>query len=80
VVITCDDKKVEHIKQVAVKWGIQAERIGHTAPENLVIRIDGQRCIVGSVFDLKRQFERSLSGALHAEAPEHLVPEILQKS
>jgi phosphoribosylformylglycinamidine synthase subunit PurL len=80
VVITCDEKKVEDIEKVAVKWGIQAERIGRTVPENLVISIDGHSAIVSSVSDLKRTWERSLTRALHAEAPEHLVPEILQKS
>jgi phosphoribosylformylglycinamidine synthase len=80
VVISCDQKKAEHIKKIAVKWGIQAERIGRTVPENLTISIDGRQAISASVFDLKQQWESALPSALHAEAPEHLVPEILQKS
>jgi phosphoribosylformylglycinamidine synthase subunit PurL len=80
VIITCDQKKVEHIKEVAVKWGIQAERIGHTVPENLLVSIDRLGVIAVPVSDLKHAWERGLINALHAEAPEHLVPEILQKS
>jgi len=80
VVITCDAKKIEDIKQVAVKWGVRAERIGHTIPENLTISIDGDLAVNAAVSELKREWETALTRALHAEVPEHLVPEILQKS
>ena len=80
VVITCDSEKIQHIKQVGLKWGVAAEPIGRTVPENLKISIDGQQVVSASVSDLKQQWETALTTALHAEAPEHLVPEILQKS
>src|SRR5205807_2782639 len=80
VVISCDPKNSEHIQQVTVKWGIPASRIGRTVPDNLTIQIDGQRAISASVSELKEEWETALPRALHAETPEHLVPEILQKS
>ena len=80
VVISCDPKNREHIQQVTVKWGIRTDRIGRTVPDNLTIRIDGYRAISASVSELKEEWETALPRALHAETPEHLVPEILQKS
>ena len=80
VVITCDCKKTENIQQIAVKWGIQAESIGHTAPEKLSITIDGRLAVSASVSQLKLAWDIALTAALHAETPEHLVPEVLQKS
>jgi phosphoribosylformylglycinamidine synthase len=80
VVITCDSKKAQDIQQVAIKWGVRAERIGQTVPENLIINVDGHKAVNALVSELRQQWETALPRALHAEAPEHLVPEILQKS
>ena len=80
VVISCDHENTEHIQQVTVKWGIRADRIGRTVPENLAIQIDGHRAISASVSELRQEWETALPRALHADTPEHLVPEILQKS
>src|SRR5215467_13197629 len=80
VVISCDLKKAEIIKQTAVKWGVRAERIGHTIPDKLVIKIDGKVSVSASVLELKQVWDTALTRALHAETPEHLVPETLQKS
>jgi phosphoribosylformylglycinamidine synthase subunit PurL len=80
IVITCDSKKAQDIQQVAIKWGVRADRIGQTVPENLVIKVDGHTAVTALVSDLRQQWETALPRALHAEAPEHLVPEILQKS
>src|SRR5207249_1137842 len=33
VVISCDAKKAEYIRQTAVQWNIRADRIGRTVPE-----------------------------------------------
>ncbi|HLJ28622.1 MAG TPA: phosphoribosylformylglycinamidine synthase subunit PurL [Candidatus Angelobacter sp.] len=79
-VITCDYKKAENIQGIAVKWGIKAERIGRTVPENLVIGIDGHRAVSAPVSELKQAWDDALRHALHAEVSEHLVPEILQRS
>ncbi len=60
VVITCDHKKAEDIKQIAVQWGIRAERIGRTVPEKLVVRIDGWQAVSASVSELKQIWETVL--------------------
>src|SRR5579871_6126209 len=80
VVITCDPKKADDIKRMAVKWKVSADRIGRTVPENLTIRINGNRVVSALVSELRQAWESALTRALHAETPEHLVPEILQKS
>jgi phosphoribosylformylglycinamidine synthase len=80
VVISCDLKKAEIIKQIAVKWGVSADRIGRTIPEKLEVRIDGKVSVSASVSELKQVWDTALTRALHAETPEHLVPETLQKS
>jgi len=80
VVISCDRKKAEIIQQIAVKWGVQAARIGRTVPEKLVISVDGKQAVSAKVSDLRQVWDTALLKALHMEAPEHLVPEVLQKS
>jgi phosphoribosylformylglycinamidine synthase len=80
VVISCDLKKTQIIKQIAVKWGVSADRIGRTIPEKLDVRIDGKVSVSASVSELKQVWDTALTRALHAETPEHLVPETLQKS
>jgi phosphoribosylformylglycinamidine synthase len=80
IVISCDHKKAEIIQQVALEWGIRAERLGQTIPEKLVIRIDGKIAVSAAVSELRRVWDTALTDALHAETPEHLVPETLQRS
>ena len=80
VVISCDPKKASIIQQIAVKWGVRADRIGRTIPEKLVISIDGKQAVSAKVSDLRQVWDTALLKALHVEAPEHLVPEVLQKS
>jgi phosphoribosylformylglycinamidine synthase len=80
VVISCDRKKAEIIQQTAVKWGVRADRIGRTIPEKLVISIDGRQAVSAKVSDLRQVWDTALLKALHVDAPEHLVPEILQRS
>jgi len=79
-VISCDPKKAEIIKQVALKWGVRADRLGQTIPEKLVIRIDGKVAVSAPVSELKQVWDTALTQALHTQTPEHLVPEVLQKS
>jgi phosphoribosylformylglycinamidine synthase subunit PurL len=80
VVISCDPKKASVIQQIAVKWGVRADRIGRTIPEKLVISIDGRQAVSAKVSDLRQVWDTALLKALHVDAPEHLVPEVLQKS
>jgi len=80
VIISCDPTKASIIQQTAVQWGVRAERIGHTIPEKLVVKIDGKVSVSAAVSELKQIWDTALTRALHAETPEHLVPETLQKS
>jgi len=80
VVISCDQKKAEIIKQLTLKWGVRAVQIGQTVPEKLEIRIDGKPAVSAKVSELKKGWDTALTTALHTESAEHLVPEILQKS
>ncbi|HZS28753.1 MAG TPA: phosphoribosylformylglycinamidine synthase subunit PurL [Candidatus Angelobacter sp.] len=80
VVISCDPKKTLDIKQIALKWGLRADQIGRTVPEKLEIRIDGKLAVSANVSELRQVWDSALKKALHVEAPEHLVPEVLQKS
>src|SRR4029077_4045738 len=80
VVISCDPKRASIIQQIAVKWGVRADRIGRTVPEKLVISVDGKQAVSAKVSELRQVWDTALPKALHADAPEHLVPEILQKS
>jgi phosphoribosylformylglycinamidine synthase len=80
VMISCDPKKASIIQQTAVKWGVRADRIGRTIPEKLVISIDGRQAVSAKVSDLRKVWDTALLKALHVDAPEHLVPEVLQKS
>ena len=80
VVISCDPRKTERIKQSGVEYGLSAEVIGRTAPDNLEISVNGQVAVGAAVSELKQIWERALPEMLHVESREHLVPEILQKS
>ena len=80
VVISCDPKRAEIIQQIAVRWGVRADRIGRTIPEKLVISIGGKQAVSAKVSDLRQVWDTALLKALHVETPEHLVPEILQRS
>jgi phosphoribosylformylglycinamidine synthase subunit PurL len=79
-VISCDPKKASDIQQIAVRWGVRAERIGQTVPEKLVIDVDGGTAVSAQVSELREVWDTALQKALHVETPEHLVPETLQKS
>jgi phosphoribosylformylglycinamidine synthase len=80
VVISCDQKKLLDIKQIALKWGVRADQIGRTVPEKIEIRIDGRVAVSANVSELRQVWDLALTKALHVESPEHLVPEVLQKS
>ena len=80
ILISCDRKNLEGIKVVAVKYGLSAEHIGHTAPDNLEIRVDGTVAVSASVSELERSWSGALERALHSETEERLVPDVLQRS
>jgi phosphoribosylformylglycinamidine synthase len=72
ILISCDPGNTANIQQLAVKWGLSADRIGRTVPENLSVKINGNVAIAASVSELKQVWETALAESLHAEAPEFL--------
>ena len=73
ILISCDQKCVEGIKQIAVKYALSAENIGSTVPDNLEIRVDGNVSASATVSDLKAEWAGALEKALHTETEEQLV-------
>jgi phosphoribosylformylglycinamidine synthase II len=69
VLISCDPRKASIIQQIAVKWGVRADRIGRTVPEKLVIRIDGKQAVSARVSDLRQVWDTALVKTLHADVP-----------
>jgi phosphoribosylformylglycinamidine synthase subunit PurL len=69
VLISCDPNKASIIQQIAVKWGVRADRIGRTVPEQLVIRIDGKEAVSAKVSDLRQVWDTALVKALQADVP-----------
>jgi phosphoribosylformylglycinamidine synthase len=80
VVICCDPYNVERIQRLAGKYGIAADLIGETVPQNIEISVNEKVVVSAAVSDLKEAWEHALERALHAETQERLVPEVLQKS
>ena len=80
ILISCDRQNVGRIQEVAVKYGLSAERIGETVPDKLEIRVDGKAAVTASVSELREAWAGALERALHVETEERLVPAMLQKS
>jgi phosphoribosylformylglycinamidine synthase len=80
ILISCDPKNVEGIKQVAVKYALSAENIGSTVPEKVEIRVDGTVAASASVSELRGTWSSALERTLHADTEERLVPGVLQRS
>ena len=67
VIISCDRDKLSAIQQVALKYGIAAELIGETVPEQIEIRLDGRPVVSATVSELRDLHEGALERALQAE-------------
>jgi phosphoribosylformylglycinamidine synthase subunit PurL len=80
IMISCDRENVARIKDVAVKYALSAENIGHTVPGSLEIRVDGNLAVSAGVSDLNGIWSGALEQALHADTEERLVPDVLQRS
>ena len=80
VLISCDPQNIKRIQQVAVQYGLSVEPIGHTGPDQLEIRIDGNGAVKASVSEFRDAWANALELALHVETEERLVPSTLQKS
>jgi phosphoribosylformylglycinamidine synthase subunit PurL len=79
VLISCDPQNVGRIQQTAVQYGLSAEQIGSTVPDQLEIRVDGIAAATASVSELQDAWDGFLERALRAETEERLVL-TLQKS
>ena len=67
VVISCDRENFGRIQQVALKYGISAELIGETAPEQIEIKLDGRVVVSAAVSELREAYESALEKALADE-------------
>jgi phosphoribosylformylglycinamidine synthase len=73
ILISCDQKNVERIQQVAVQFALSAEHIGSTVPDSLEITVDGKVSAAAAVSELKQGWANALELALHTEIEEHAV-------
>jgi phosphoribosylformylglycinamidine synthase len=80
VVVSCNPANTLRIQEVAVKYGVAADRIGETVSQDFVITIDGVTAVTASVPGLRAAWEHALEEALHVETEERLVPGVVQKS
>jgi len=80
VLISCDPQNVLRIQQLAVQYGLTAEQVGSTVPDQLGIRVDGVVAVTASVSELQDAWGGALERALHVEIEEQTIPGALQKS
>src|SRR5208282_4754326 len=64
IVLSCDPGGVLRIKQIAEKYGITADVLGETIPEQLEISLDGQVVVSVAVSQLRGAYENALESAL----------------
>ncbi|MBV8053026.1 MAG: phosphoribosylformylglycinamidine synthase subunit PurL [Acidobacteriaceae bacterium] len=67
IVISCDPATVPAIKQLAGKYGISADGIGETVPDNLEIRVDGALVVSSAVSALRGIYEAALEASLSSD-------------
>ncbi len=70
VVASCAPENAARLREIAVKYGVAADLIGQTAPNNLEIAVDGRVAVSAAVSDLRRTWEEALEEALHADVTE----------
>lgn len=80
VVLSCGVENVEKVRQIAVKYGVAAEQIGETVPQNFEFSIDGKVVASAPVSELKDAWAHALEKALHVETEERLIPAVMQRS
>jgi phosphoribosylformylglycinamidine synthase len=67
ILISCDPSHLSGIKQIAVKYGVSADKIGETVSEQFEISIDGEVVVSSAVGELKDSFEGALEKILQAD-------------
>jgi phosphoribosylformylglycinamidine synthase len=73
ILISCDQRYLERIKQVVAQYGLSARRIGVTVPDNLEISVDGKPAASAPVSELKTVWAKALEEALHIETEEQIA-------
>ena len=68
VLISCDRSNLGGIQQIAVKYGLSADVIGETVPEQLEIKLDGQVVVSATVSELRKAYESALEARSRTEA------------
>ena len=79
VLVSCVPGDRQTIQQVAAGHAMQAEFLGRTGGEKLVIRRGSSGAISVYIADTKNVWAQALECALHSDVPEKLVPELLDK-
>jgi phosphoribosylformylglycinamidine synthase subunit PurL len=67
VVLSCDQTKLSGIQQVAVKYGLSADVIGETVPEQVEFKLDGRVVVSAKVSELRDVYESALQNALRTD-------------
>ncbi|MGC2196146.1 MAG: phosphoribosylformylglycinamidine synthase subunit PurL, partial [Terriglobales bacterium] len=67
VVLACDPAQLSGIKQIAAKYGLAADLLGETVPEQVEIKLDGRVAISASLAELRDGYESALENALRTE-------------
>ncbi len=80
IVVSCAPENVEQVRRIAVKYGIAADQIGETVPQQFEFKINGKAVVSAPIAELKEAWAHALEKALHVETEEKLVPEVLQRS
>jgi phosphoribosylformylglycinamidine synthase len=79
VLLSCVPGDRQTIQEIAVQHSIEADFLGRTGGEKLVIRRGPADVISAYVSDLKNVWAHALESALHSDLPERLVPDTLDK-
>jgi phosphoribosylformylglycinamidine synthase len=79
IVVSCVPGQRAIIQKMAEKYAIQADFLGRTGGDKLVIRRSASTLISAYIGDLKNVWVHALESALHSDVPDKLIPELLEK-
>jgi len=68
VLLSCAQKNVERIRQLAVRYGVAADAIGESVSDKLEILLDGKPVVCAAVSELKDAWAHALERVLDVEA------------
>jgi phosphoribosylformylglycinamidine synthase subunit PurL len=68
VVVSCDPSNSARIQQIEERYGIAAEVIGETIPEQLQIKVNGEVAVSAAIRELRNAYGNALERALGTEA------------